>query len=837
MRHPPETPATVAIGSRFARRARLPSAKAGLPVLLATVWAATLAVDPGIAGGKPEWSATELLLLLAVLGWAASLLLVGIVLPRRIARHNERVEEALRLSSERLDLAIRSSNVGLWDWRVADGTATFSPRFHELLGYGPGELAARIETFDSLLHPNDAAAAQAAMRAHLHDGTGYEIEFRMRTRCAGYRWFLSRGEAVRTVDGRAIRIAASIADITDRRLSEAASRRHAAQQGLIAQFGQQALANGDIDELLAQAVDVVCEGLDVELCRLLVIGDDDHTLVLKGARGWQPAWATRPRYDAVAETEDRFIIGAREAVLVDDFERESRFRPSEMLIAHGVRSGVEALICGNHGSYAVLGAYSREPARFNPETVDFLRGVTNTLAAAMDRKVADERLTHLAKYDPLTALPNRGVYLDRLWQAIAQAERDRSPVAVLFIDLDRFKIVNDSLGHSAGDEVLVQAAQRLQACVRASDIVCRLGGDEFAIALTGLATPEDAGPVARKIVESLSLPFEVESQKVYVSASIGISSYPEDGADPDRLLKNADTAMYRAKESGRSNHQFYLAQMNDRAVERLQLETDLRGALERGEFLLHYQPKVNLASGAISGFEALLRWQHPQKGLVPPGDFISILEDTGLIIPIGEWVIAEVCAQLNAWQADGLELRPIAVNLSARQFNQKNLDAAIAAIVGAAGVRPDLLEFELTESMLMGDSEASVQTLKNLKLRGFRLSVDDFGTGYSSLGYLKRFPLDSLKIDRTFIRDATSVADDATIAIAIINLARSLKLKVVAEGVETEAQLAFLRQHACDEMQGYLFARPLPAADCTLALRKGWRLPAPTDNVRRIRSA
>ncbi len=608
---------------------------------------------------------------------------------------------------------------------------------------------------------------------------------------------------------------------------EASAAHHATRQGLIAAFGQLALENPEIDELMARAVVVVQQGLETEFCRLLAAGDDDHTLLLKGASGWDAQWSARQRFSAEAETENRFIIGARESMIIDDFSQHGPFKPSDMLVAHGVRSGAEMLICGTHGSYAVLGIYSREVSRFNRESVDFLRGITNTLAAAMDRKVAEERLTFMAQFDPLTGLPNRSLYLDRLWQTITQAGRADGCVGVLFVDLDRFKIVNDTLGHGAGDELLLQVAQRLQAGVRSADTVCRLGGDEFAIALSGLIHADDAGPLAHMIVQDLSRPFTVAGQDVYVSASVGISIFPQDGSDPDTLLRNADTAMYRAKESGRNTHRFFLAQMNERAVERLQIETQLRGALERGEFLLHYQPKVNLGNGQISGFEALLRWQHPERGLVPPADFIAILEDTGLIIPAGDWIVAQVCRQLRQWQAAGLRLRPVAVNLSARQFNQKNLDTAIGHILETSGISPDLLEFELTESMLMSDSEAAVQTLKNMKARGLRLSVDDFGTGYSSLAYLKRFPLDSLKIDRAFIRDVTTDPDDATIAMAIINLAHSLNLNVVAEGVETEAQLSFLKAHACDEMQGYYFARPLPAADCTRALREGWCLHGP----------
>jgi EAL domain-containing protein (putative c-di-GMP-specific phosphodiesterase class I) len=328
------------------------------------------------------------------------------------------------------------------------------------------------------------------------------------------------------------------------------------------------------------------------------------------------------------------------------------------------------------------------------------------------------------------------------------------------------------------------------------------------------------------VVAALARPFSLEGQEIYVSASVGIGVYPSDGSDPDTLLRNADTAMYRAKEHGRNGYEFYLPEMNEQALERMQLQMQLRGALERHEFVLHYQPKACLASGRISGFEALLRWQHPARGLVPPLQFINILEETGLIIPVGEWVLRTVCEQLARWQAAGVMPRPVAVNLSARQLQQGKLDTTIAAILADTGIDPGLLELELTESVLMSDADEAVRMLKTLRSYGLRLSIDDFGTGYSSLAYLKRFPIDALKIDRTFISDLTTDSDDGSIALTIISLAHSLKLRVIAEGVETRAQLEFLKAHGCDEIQGYYFARPLSLADCTRALVEGWRLPA-----------
>ena len=442
------------------------------------------------------------------------------------------------------------------------------------------------------------------------------------------------------------------------------------------------------------------------------------------------------------------------------------------------------------------------------------------------RKLAEDKLNYLASFDTVTTLPNRYVFTDRLGQMLAQAQRNNWSVAVLFVDLDRFKTVNDTFGHAAGDDLLRQAAQRMQDCVRTSDTVARLSGDEFAVMLSNLARTDDAGVVAQKIVESLVAPFSLKGEKAYISASVGIALYPSDGDNPDVLLRNADTAMYRAKSEGRNGYQFYLPQMNERLHHRQQLELQLRGALDRNEFLLHFQPKASLATGAITGFEALLRWQYDGK-LVPPSEFIGVLEDTGLIVQVGDWILNAVCAQIKQWQQQGIDPRPVAVNLSARQFQVKNLADAVGRALRQHKVAPELLKLELTESLLMSDAEESVQTLYHLKILGVQLSVDDFGTGYSSLAYLKRFPLDELKIDREFIRDAVSDPDDAAITLTIINLAHSLKLKVVAEGVETEGQLNFLRYHGCDEIQGYYFAKPVTADLCAAMLQGDRRLPPP----------
>jgi diguanylate cyclase (GGDEF)-like protein/PAS domain S-box-containing protein len=427
------------------------------------------------------------------------------------------------------------------------------------------------------------------------------------------------------------------------------------------------------------------------------------------------------------------------------------------------------------------------------------------------RKQIEEELLHLANHDVLTGLPNRSLLLDRLSQALVYANRAGGQVAVLLIDLDRFKNINDSLGHDVGDKIIMEIGRRLTACVRTGDTVARFGGDEFAVIRPDVVREETVAIMAQQVLEALSRPLMIEGHEFYPTGSIGISMYPRDGQDGQALLKNADTAMYRAKDAGRNNFQFYAHEMNSRALDRLKLESGLRRALERGEFALHYQPQMDIATGAIVGVEALLRWEPPGQSMVFPADFIPIAEETGLIVPIGEWVLRTACLQIRQWQVSGrFPNLKMAVNLSARQFKQQSIADMVSRVLAESDCSPQSLELEITESVIMENPESAAQTLRSLSEMGVHLSIDDFGTGYSSLSYLKRFPINSLKIDKSFVQDITTDADDAAIAKAVIALAHSLKLSVIAEGVETAEQLDFLRMQRCDQMQGYYLSRPLP---------------------------
>ena len=470
----------------------------------------------------------------------------------------------------------------------------------------------------------------------------------------------------------------------------------------------------------------------------------------------------------------------------------------------------------------MLGAltiYSSNPDSFGNEEVMLLEELANDLAYGIEtlrtrvkHEAAEKQLEFLAHHDILTSLPNRLLLRDRFEQAIAQADREQSGVAVLFLDLDNFKQINDTLGHNYGDKLLVRVVERLRGCLRDADTISRQGGDEFVILLPHLHATSAIGGIAHHIVEVFAEPFEIENYSINTTFSIGVSVYPDDGRDFDVLLKNADTALYQAKDSGRDTYRFFSEKMNIDAQEQLYLQGELRNAVKNNEFLLHYQPQIDIGSDRIVGVEALVRWQHPEIGLIPPVRFITLAERSGLIIQMGEWVLNEACRQAQIWSENGQPL-VMAVNLSALQFKRSNLLETVVNALKQSGLPAAQLELELTESILLQDIDSVITTLRNLKEIGVKLSIDDFGTGYSSLSYLKRLAVDKLKIDQSFVRDLAEEPDSAAIVRAIIQMGHTLQLTVIAEGVENEAQIAFLRDNDCDEVQGYFFSRPVPAAE------------------------
>lgn len=498
------------------------------------------------------------------------------------------------------------------------------------------------------------------------------------------------------------------------------------------------------------------------------------------------------------------------------------------------RSGIKKLVivsvsvlglilsCAFVPSLLLIGRGTRQVRKAQEELVRTL-----LLNQEKEKRQARERLEYQAGHDALTSLPNRNLLIDRLQLALLHAERQENQVAVLFVDLDHFKFVNDSMGHTYGDRLLTIIARRLTESVRADDTVARHGGDEFVVILPVLRTDEDVVKVVEKIRTALSRPLHIDEHEIELSCSIGVGIFPKDGKDAQEVLKNAEAAMFNAKELGRNNCRFFTAALNDRTVARMTMERQLRRALERDEFLLHYQPQVDLGTGRITGVEALLRWQNPELGMVSPGTFIPLAEDTGLIVPIGEWVLREACTCNKAWQDRGLIPLVMAVNLSPRQFWFPGLIESIANVLLESGLDPHFLELEIIESMVMRDVKAATAMLDELKRLGVHLSMDDFGTGYSSLSHLKRFPFDKLKMDISFVREVTHDPSSAAIAKAIIAMAHNLNLQVIAEGVETKGQLSYLHAHGCDEMQGFYFSRPLPAAEFEQFLREEHRLQLP----------
>jgi diguanylate cyclase (GGDEF)-like protein/PAS domain S-box-containing protein len=450
--------------------------------------------------------------------------------------------------------------------------------------------------------------------------------------------------------------------------------------------------------------------------------------------------------------------------------------------------------------------------------------VTGTLVAFHDVSAAQAKSREIARtvqHDPLTDLPNRLLFNDRVTQAIALAERYGKQLAVMFVDLDHFKKINDSLGHDIGDKLLQLVATRLVGCVRRSDTVGRLGGDEFVILLTQVEHAEDAAHSARKILRTLAVPHMIDNKTLDLNVSIGVSTYPNDAQDAEGLINRADNAMYEAKERGRNIFQFFRHEMHARLAERQSLEADLRCALGRNEFLLHYQPILNLQTGKITAMEALIRWLHPQRGMIAPGLFVPIAEECGLIVPIGQWVLLEACKQAQSWKDSGLGVVPVSVNVSAAEFGAKDFLSGVRTVLIATGVEPQHLELELTESVLMREAEAAVVTLAKLKDMGVQIAIDDFGTGYSSFTYLRRFPSDALKLHQSFVQDITSDPGDAAIVGAMISLGASLNQRVIAEGIETRAQLEFLRLHGCGEGQGYFFSPPVGAEQAEQLFRNG----------------
>jgi len=615
----------------------------------------------------------------------------------------------------------------------------------------------------------------------------------------GTRWLSISGEPVFDATGRFKGYRGVGRDITERKRAEEQRAAQARYQTKIAQFGEVALASRGAEELIEQAVRSVLEGLGGGAVAYLERAGGERQVVMRCI-------------DGLAGNAPSSVLGYEPGEALGQVLDGGTARIAGLPYAWaGTREAVLAPVAHEQGARGALCALPEATMSLGAEETRFLAAAASVLSAGLKRIESERRLAFLAQFDALTGLPNRTLLADRFSQMLVQARRRGAQLGALFVDLDEFKLVNDSLGHGAGDELLKEIARRLQATVRSGDTVARIVGDEFAIVLADLARPEDAAVVAQKLIEALLAPVDVRGHEVFVTASIGIALFPSDGNDAEALLAAADAAMYRAKQAGRNSFQFYTPEINRRTKARAVLGRELRRALERDEFRLVYQPKFDLKSERPSGAEALLRWQHPSRGVVLPAEFIAILEESGLISQIGEWVLRQACADIRAWQARGVRALPIAVNLSARQFRQLDLAARIRSIVDAAGVAPELIELEITESQLMQDPDHAIRAMRSLAAAGMRIAIDDFGTGYSSLAYLTRFPVSALKIDRSFVAGILQQGGDATIVRTIIEMAHTLGLAVIAEGVENEGQKHFLRGLGCEQAQGYLFGKPVDA--------------------------
>jgi diguanylate cyclase (GGDEF)-like protein len=596
--------------------------------------------------------------------------------------------------------------------------------------------------------------------------------------------------------------------------SEESSRLQAHQQNAVARFGQQALEGTDINELAHEASRILTDVLDIDyggVMKLLPGGED---LLLVAATGLPEELVDEAHISTDYRTQSGYALSTGTATVVNDWSTETRFQQSELQAKQGMKSAAIILIKGKEDEpFGVLGAGSRSLHGFTQADINFMQAIANVLANAIERRRTEERTQHEALHDGLTSLPNRSLFLDRLEHALSVAARRKTDISVLFLDLDQFKLVNDSMGHAAGDELLAAVAPRIEQALRPGDTVARFGGDEFAVLAEDVGEERGAIRIAERIAEALTRPFILRGREHFVSASIGIS-IGSGAEDPEALIRDADAALYRAKDHGRGGYEIFDEVMRSRVIEHMQTENDLRRALQREEFVIHYQPVVRLHDGSVASMEALLRWDHPERGLIGPLGFIPVAEESRLIVPIGRWVLEQACRQAAAWQQLQPDSAPlnVAVNLSARQLADPALIAHVEGSVRANGIEPSTLWLELTESTLLDDTVYVERTLGALRSLGVHLVLDDFGVGFSSLGYLKRLPLSMVKLDLSFVENVTDSPHDTAIVRAVSDMAETIGIGVVAEGVETEEQVRVARDLGCGYAQGFHFSEPVPAS-------------------------
>jgi diguanylate cyclase (GGDEF)-like protein/PAS domain S-box-containing protein len=739
-------------------------------------------------------------------------------------------EEQLRESERRFSGTVDLAAVGI---AHVNGDGRFihvNRQFCEMLGYSEDELLEL--SIKQVSHPDDSTISDAARRK-LRNGEidSFKIEKRYLRKDGSTIWVALSVAMMRDPQGEPLYDVSVIEDISARKRAEQATLRLGRMFAALSATNEAILRATSPRELYQRVCDAGVTGGKFKLAAVL-LAQDSGGMRCAVARG-ESATLLETARSSINEQDEigRGVVGSafrtQQPCISNDFLNDQRTRPwHQRGREFGISSAAALPLIQDDRSIGVSFICLDEAGAFDDEIITLLKRMAENVSFALDnfareaeRKQAEERIQYLATHDALTGLPNRAMFSQVLNMAVASAARYRRALAVMFLDLDRFKIINDTLGHAAGDELLKEISGRLKGCLRASDVVARLGGDEFVILVQEVSEIAQVGTVARNILSTTTLPVIISGQECRVTVSIGICMYPADAQDEKALMKSADIAMYLAKEEGKNNFQFFSKDIRAQSIERLTIESNLRRALERNEFYIDYQPKVDFATGDITGVEALLRWVNPDLGQMAPGRFIPIAEETGLIVPIGKWALRAACRQNVVWQQQSLPALCMAVNLSTRQFNDKHLLRDITATLEATGMAPELLELEITEGMVINNPDRATKLLTTLKRMGIRLAIDDFGTGYSSLGQLKHFPIDTLKVDRSFIREIPDNKQDTAITQAIIAMAKTLSLTVVAEGVETEEQEQFLRRHACDQMQGYYFSKPVPPDELADLLR------------------
>lgn len=681
-----------------------------------------------------------------------------------VASAIERPYIELAEAQQNLELAVSAANTGLWQWNVSSGQVYFSSSWKKQLGYGENELAETFSAWQELIHPDDRADIMAHIERFLHspEKMDYEAEFRLRHHDRSYRWVLARGKKEINAQGKVTRIIGAQIDVTERRHAE---------------------------DRFKSAVEASPNAM--------VMVDEQGLIAL-----------TNSQANVMFGYPPNALVGQPLDILIPTQARKAHARHVAGYMQHVAERNMSA----GRELYALHkdGHDFRVEIRLIPITAETGHYVIASIVDLTAQIESEQKIHQLINFDPLTGLPNRSLLNDRVHQAISMANREGEKFALLFIDLDRFKNINDTLGHRIGDKLLVEVGERLKSCLRNIDTASRVGGDEFVLVCYGIQEGFIA-QLASKLLAKISQPYLIDAHELIITPSIGVAIYPEDGKDFDTLFQHADTAMYQTKQDGRNDFRFFTPEMRLRTSRIMALENAMHHALDRDQFHLVYQPQLALDSGKVVGCEVLLRWTHPELGAISPAEFIPLAENNGRIVLIGAWVLHTGLQQLKTWMDAGLPEMSLAVNLSAAQFRHKGLPGLVAQLLAETKIPPHCLELELTESAAMDDPLGSIGVMNEFHQRGVLMSIDDFGTGYSSLSYLKKFNISKLKIDQSFVRDIVADADDRAIVTAIIQMAHSLGFKTIAEGVETEAQRDFLVQQGCNEAQGYLFARPLPA--------------------------